>query len=147
MKRDRRRLAEADAAAAGSSPSRRADRVASEIQRVVGQILVQDIRDQRAAQANITRVKVTPDLRHARIYFALLAKEQRDPAESVEALTRAAPYLRRRLAHDLGLRFTPDLEFFYDEQLDDARRIDSLLRSLHDQPSDDPADQPADDEC
>jgi len=123
--------------AAGSSPSRRAERVASEIQRVIGQILVRDIRDQRAAAANITRVKVTPDLRHARVYFALLSTEKRDPGESTQALTRAAPYLRRRLAHDLGLRFTPDLEFFYDEQLDDARRIDALLRSLHDDGSGD----------
>ncbi len=105
---------------------------------MVGQILVQDIRDQRAAAANITRVKVTPDLRHARIYFALLSAERGDPAEATQALMSAAPYLRRRLAQDLGMRFTPDLEFFYDEQLDDARRIDSLLRSLND--DDEPAD-------
>lgn len=118
--------------AAGEGSSRRAERVASEIQRVVGQILVQDIRDQRAAVANITRVKVTPDLRHARVHFVLLSKERGDPAEATEALTHAAPYLRRRLAHDLGMRSTPDLEFFYDEELDDARKIDSILRSLHD---------------
>jgi len=37
------------------------------------------------------------------------------------------------LAHDLALRFTPDLEFFYDEQLEDARRVDRLLRDLHDE--------------
>lgn len=123
--------------AAGEGSSRRAERVASEIQRVVGQILVRDIRDQRAAVANITRVKVTPDLRHARVYFALLSTERGDPREATEALAHAAPYLRRRLAHDLGMRFTPDLEFFYDEELDDARKIDSILRSLHDESSED----------
>lgn len=137
MKRDHRRRAEADAAAAGDPPSRRAERVASEIQRVIGQVLVRDIRDPRAAVANVTRVKVTPDLRHARVYFALLSKERGDPTETTEALTHAAPYLRRRLARDLGMRFTPDLEFFYDEQLDDARKIDSLLRSLHDDETND----------
>lgn len=122
--------------AAGGTPSRRAERVASEIQRVIGQILVRDIRDQRAAAANITRVKVTPDLRQARVYFALLAQEQGDPTESTEALRRAAPYFRRRLAKDLELRFTPELEFFYDEELDEARHIDSLLRSLNDEKAD-----------
>ena len=129
MKRDQRRRAEAGAVAAGTS-SRRAERVASEVQRLLGQVLVQDIRDERAAAANITRVKVTPDLRHARVYFALLAADGGEPAETTAALDRAAPYLRRRLAHDLGMRFTPDLEFFFDAELDDARRIDSLLRSL-----------------
>ena len=122
--------------AAGGVPSRRAERVASEIQRVIGQILVRDIRDERAAAANITRVKVTPDLRQARVYFALLSEEQGDPTEATEALARAVPYLRRRLAHDLELRFTPELEFFYDEALADARRIDSLLRSLNDDKAD-----------
>ena len=121
----------------GEPPSRRAERVASEIQRVIGQVLVRDIRDPRAALANVTRVTVTPDLRHARIYFALLSTEKAESGETTEALTRAAPYLRRRLARDLGMRFTPDLEFFYDEQLEDARKIDSLLRSLHDEESSD----------
>lgn len=119
--------------AAGEPASRRAERVASGIQRVIGEVLVRDIRDQRAAVANITRVKVTPDLRHAHVYFALLSEERGDPAEATEALTRAAPFLRRRLAQDLGMRFTPDLEFFYDEELDDARKIDSILRGLHDE--------------
>ena len=118
---------------ADGSSSRRSERVASEIQRLLGQILVRDIRDERAAAANITRVRVTPDLRHARVYFALLAAEVGDPTETTAALGRAAPYLRRRIAHDLGMRFTPDLEFFFDAELDDARRIDALLRSLDDE--------------
>ena len=136
MKRDRGRRADPSGAGTPGSPGRRAERVASEIQRVIGQVLVQDVRDQRAATANVTRVQVTPDLRHARIYFAMLSEERGDAAETTAALTRAAPYLRRRLAQDLGLRFTPDLEFFFDEQLDGARRIDSLLRSLHDESGD-----------
>ena len=103
---------------------------------MIGQILVQDIRDQRAAAANITRVKVTPDLRQARVYFALLSKEQGDPTEATEALGRVVPYLRRRLAKDLELRVTPELQFLYDEELDEARHIDSLLRSLNDEKTD-----------
>ena len=135
MKRERSRRAEAEAALADGGSSRRAERVASGIHRVLGQVLVRDIRDRRAAIANITRVRVTPDLRHARVYFAHLCEEPVEAADTTAALVRAAPYLRRRLAEELGLRFTPDLEFFFDEELADARRVDSLLRSLNDDES------------
>lgn len=140
MKRGRKRGADSGALAGAGSGSRRSERVAAEIQRLIGQVLVQDVRDERAATANVTRVKVTPDLRLARVYFALLAKDPGDPEETRAALGRAAPYLRRRIAHDLGMRYTPDLEFFFDEQLADARRIDSLLRDLHDESGDDSDD-------
>ena len=66
----------------------------------------------------------------------LLSTGDEDPAETTAALTHASPYLRKRIAQDLELRFTPDLEFFFDEQLAGARRIDSLLRSLHEDPAD-----------
>ena len=142
MKRGRKRGADFGALAGAGSGSRRSERVAAEIQRLIGQVLVQDVRDERAAAANVTRVKVTPDLRLARVYFALLTKDPGDPEEARAALSRAAPYLRRRIAQDLGMRYTPDLEFFFDEQLADARRIDSLLRDLHDEPGDESDDGP-----
>ena len=130
MKRERGRRAEAEAALAGGSPSRRAERVASEIQRALSTALVRDVRDPDAASANVTRVQVTPDLRLARVYFALLDAEGEAPERVVGALRRVTPFLRRRLARDLGLRFTPELDFFFDEELADARRVDRLLRSI-----------------
>ena len=135
MSRDRaRRVGSGDAGPAGA-PSRRSERVASEIQRVLGQVLLRDVADPRAGAANITRVRVTPDLRNARIYFALFSQEEGAAEQAVAALTHASPFLRRQLARELGLRFTPNLSFFYDEELDDARRIDSLLRTLTDEPA------------
>ena len=50
----------------------------------------------------------------------------------IDILTKAIPFLRRQLAEHLDLRFTPNLQFVYDEQLQGARRIESLLKSLHD---------------
>ena len=126
MKRERRRGATGE-----SPPSRRSERVASGIQRVLGTALVQEIRDPLAAQANITHVNVSPDLRQARVYFALLSGEEPDPGAATDALTRAIPFLRRQLAEQLDLRFTPNIQFVYDEQLQGARRIQSLLKSLH----------------
>jgi ribosome-binding factor A len=130
LKRDRGRRAEAEAALAGGAPSRRSERVASEIQRALATALVRDVRDPEAAEANVTRVRVTPDLRLARIYFALLDADGEAPERVAAALRRVAPFLRRRLARDLGLRFTPELDFFFDEELADARRVDSLLRTM-----------------
>jgi ribosome-binding factor A len=78
----------------------------------------------------ITDVKLTADLRNARVFFTLLADgESREAA--LAGLTSATPFLRRELAQQLELRHTPELVFAYDTQLEGARRIDSLLRGLH----------------
>lgn len=117
---------------------RRADRVGAEIQRILSEELLHRVRDPRVAHVTVTRVRMNDDLRLARVWFILLEVGEGDRAEALRGLESAMPYLRRTVAGDLGLRHAPELVFAYDEDLANARRIDSLLKGLrpHDAPPD-----------
>jgi ribosome-binding factor A len=111
-------------------PFSRADRVAGHIQRVLSAILIKEAGDPRIGEATITRVKVSRDLRLARVYFAVHADETQRQA-AVEGFRKARAYLKRRLAPELALRYMPELEFFYDDTFDHAARINRILKTLH----------------
>ena len=118
---------------------------------MLAHVLLHDVRDAEAASATVTRVRVTPDLRLARVFFGLMEAGAHQPDVVQKALMRVVPFLRRKLAAELALRFTPELEFFFDEELADARRVDDLLRSLRrdeagpSSPSDEDEDEDDDD--
>ena len=77
----------------------------------------------------ITRVRLTNDLRIARIYFALTGSKK-TIEEAQAGFDSARGYLKRTLARQLGLRYMPNIEFYYDDSFDYASQIDGLLRSL-----------------
>lgn len=110
--------------------ARRADRVAAEIQRILSAELLHRVRDPRVAHVTVTRVRVTDDLRLARVFFTLLEVGEGDRAEALRGLDSATPFFRRTVAGELGLRHAPEIAFAYDEDLANARRIDALLRDL-----------------
>ena len=107
----------------------RADRVGGLIQEILSDLLRRDISDPRVQMVTITQVKVTKDLRLARIYFAA-AGGKAGAADAVHGFRSAAGFIKRRLGPQLGLRYMPELEFFYDESFDHGARIDQLLKSI-----------------
>jgi len=109
---------------------RRADRIAAEIQRILSEQILHKTRDPRVAHVTITRVRVNDDLRLARIWFTLLEVDEGNKAAALAGLASAMPFFRRSVAGELGLRHAPELAFAYDEDLADARRIDTILRDL-----------------
>ena len=107
----------------------RADRVGGLIQQILSDLLLRDISDPRLQMATISRVTVTKDLRLARIYFAT-ASGQAGSADAAQGFRSAAGFIKRRLGPQLGLRYMPELEFYYDESFDHGARIDQLLKSI-----------------
>ncbi len=108
----------------------RAQRVADLVHRELAQLIQEEVRDPRVGFVTITEVKVTGDLRHARVYVTSLGQQQEDREGTVDALVRATPFLRRALAHRAGLKFTPELKFFYDEVVESAGRVEDILRDV-----------------
>jgi ribosome-binding factor A len=74
----------------------------------------------------VTRVEVSADLQHARVYYTALGDEKAR-RESARALERASSFLRRQLAGRLRLRRAPELQFFYDESIEKHDRIERIL--------------------
>src|SRR5215831_19329823 len=106
----------------GSRPNRVADQIRGEL----GQMLARDIHDPGLGFVTLTRVDVTPDLQHARIFFTALG-DDKARGNSTRALERAAPYLRRQIGARLRLRRVPDLKFIYDESIAGQDRIEQLI--------------------
>ncbi len=114
--------------------SYRKARVEHEIQREVGELLEEEAHDPRLENVTVTQVKVTGDLRHAKIYFTYRDRDQ--TAEGQAALEHAAGFLRHALAKKLDLRFAPDLEFVPDQSLEKGEHLLSLLDEIHQQEED-----------
>ncbi|PIP37091.1 MAG: ribosome-binding factor A [Desulfobacterales bacterium CG07_land_8_20_14_0_80_52_14] len=110
-------------------PFRRADRVAAQIQKILSEILQKEIQDPRLKMVTITRVKLTSDLKFARIYFASISGEERKVTIAA-GFKDASGYIKRALSGRLGLRYMPDLQFFYDESYDHASKIFRILKAL-----------------
>jgi ribosome-binding factor A len=106
----------------------RADRVGDLLLELISELLRKDIRDPRIGTVTLTAVKVSKDLRHARIYFNVLGHDRR--ADVLAGLKSATGFIRSKVAKQLNLRFVPNIEFSYDESQDEAQRIDQLLNQV-----------------
>jgi ribosome-binding factor A len=95
-------------------------------------LLAGEVHDPGAKNAVVSAVKLTDDLRLAKIYVRLLDIDAPEPARKslIDALYRASGFMRREIAHRLALRYAPDLRFYWDEAIDRGRDIEALLREI-----------------
>ncbi len=78
--------------------------------------------------ATITSVKMSRDLKLARIYFTIYGDSKKSEA-AAQGFESARGFIKRSLARRLGLRYMPDLKFFYDESIEYGAHIDELIAS------------------
>jgi ribosome-binding factor A len=115
-----------------NKPSR-AQRVAGRLQAELMELVLRGaLRDPSLSDAYFTEIKLTDDLRHARIYFRLTRPNvgAKDREHALQALERASGFLRKELGPKLQLQYMPDLKFFWDEGLDRAARVDEVLAEI-----------------
>ncbi len=109
----------------------RADRVSQQVHEEVARLFLTEINDPRVQGLQITDVEMTPDLRNARIYYAMRDDEE-VPEDMGEVLDGVAGFVRSQLASRLKLKYVPEIRFYYDEAVRRGRRIDDLLSNLRD---------------
>lgn len=107
----------------------RADRVSQLIQRELSEILQKETKDPRLKMTTITGVKMSKDLKNARIYFSNTVAG-RNADDVLKGFQSAHGHIKRTLASRLDLRYMPDLRFYYDESFDYGARIEKLLKSI-----------------
>jgi ribosome-binding factor A len=107
--------------------TRRADRVAEALQELIAELLLREIKDPRIGLVTITGVRISPDLRHARVYFSCLGDEAQH-AQSLRGLNSAAGFIRSQVARRLNLRVAPQIAFEFDASLEQAERLSRLLK-------------------
>ena len=108
----------------------RSERVGELLTEVIAEVLREEIRDPRVSAVTITAAKVTKDLRQARIYFTILGGGDGNKDAVLAGLKSALGFIRSKVGKRLNLRYVPSIEFLYDESVDQAERIDKLLKQV-----------------
>lgn len=108
--------------------TRRTSRVGENVRDALAQILRTDLQDVNIGWASISEVEVSPDLHYARVYMTGLKEE--DGKKAVEELRKIAGKVRHLLGKRIHLRYTPELDFRYDETAMRALRIETVLREV-----------------
>lgn len=111
---------------------KRSSRVAEAIRNELSVLLVSKVADRRLHSASISRVEVTDDLSLARIYFTVLG-ENRERREADKGFKRATGFFRSHIAKTLNLRFTPALQFQYDNVADKVAELDEIFKEIADE--------------
>ena len=106
---------------------KRADRVNALLQRELGTIISEELRDPRIAFSTVTAVECTNDLKTAMVHVSVLGDDDQI-ASTMRALEEAKPYLRHEVGSRVALRFVPELTFVSDRSAERAARISTLLR-------------------
>lgn len=92
------------------------------------------VKDPRVGFASITRVEVSGDLRHAKIFVSVLGDDE-ERGKTITALKHATGFLRHELAGRLVLRYMPELVFKLDTSIEQGTRILGLIRELENENS------------
>jgi ribosome-binding factor A len=107
----------------------RPDRVGEEIRHEISQLLSREVHDPGVGFVTVTRVTVSADLQHARVFYTLMGDE-RAKRDCQRALVRATPFLRRGIGQRVRLRRVPDLTFEFDRGVEHQDRIERILLEI-----------------
>jgi ribosome-binding factor A len=97
----------------------------------IADLLLRRVKDPRIGFVTVTGVVVSPDLRHATVFISVLEEGAR-AAEALDALSRAAGFIRAELGRRMRMKYTPELVFKRDETPGRAVRIEAIMDELHD---------------
>src|SRR6476646_508397 len=109
---------------------RRIDRIEEQLRIEISEIIEREIQDPRIGLTTVTTVKVSPDLRHARVFVTVLG-DAAQRKKALEGLRSATSFVRRSLSKRLHhMRRIPELTFDYDESVEQGMRIEKLLDQI-----------------
>lgn len=102
-------------------------RLEAQIQRRAAHCLQFELSDPRSGFVTITRVELAKDLTSAKVFYSVLGGEaERSKAEHM--LEQAAGFIQRQVARVLQTRIVPHMRWVYDGSLEEAARLDRLIR-------------------
>lgn len=108
----------------------RANRVAVQMQKELGDILTRKIKDPRVGFVTVTDVEVTGDLQQAKVFISVLGTDK-EKKDTLMGLAKASGFIRAEIGQRIRLRKTPEIAFEIDEAFEYGNRIDTLIRDLN----------------
>ncbi len=114
--------------------SLRGERLSAEYQKAVYEVIstkLKDKTDRIRGIVSITKADVSPDLKNAKIWVSVLAKNDGEAADTFAAIKENASTIRYELAHKMQMRTVPELHFYWDDTLEYGDKIDRLIKQIH----------------
>ena len=106
-------------------------RINDEITRVTAEIIRSEMTDPRIGTiVSVLRAETTNDLKHCKIFVSILG-EQEQQEKTMDALHKAAGFIRKRIADIINLRQTPEVKFIFDDSIEHGMRMQKLIESLN----------------
>ncbi len=108
----------------------RLNRINEELKKEISNIISFELKNPDATGLiSVTKVKITPDLKYAKVYVSMLNSKNNE--KTLEALKKSSGYIRSSIAKKINLRITPELVFEEDDSLEYGMKIDSILKDLN----------------
>lgn len=108
----------------------RMEKINAQMKREISSMLQTDFNDSRFTFVTVTRVVVSPDLHQARVNFTVLGDEQQ-VQRAADDLNRVRGFIRKLVGDRVRLRYTPEIEFFYDKSVEYSDKIERTLQEIH----------------
>ncbi|MFQ5822754.1 MAG: 30S ribosome-binding factor RbfA [bacterium] len=109
---------------------KRSRRVAELLREEISQIITQELKDPLIGITTVTAIKLTDDLKSARVYVSILGDAE-TKEKGLRGLERAKSWIRSELGHRMDLKYIPIIKFCYDETVDYAQNIESIIKKIH----------------
>lgn len=108
----------------------RLNRINEELRKEISNIISFELKNPDVTGLiSVTKVKITPDFKYAKIYVSML--NSKSNVKTLEALKTSAGYIRSGIAKKINLRITPELVFEEDDSMEYGMKIDSILKDLN----------------
>lgn len=107
----------------------RLGRIDEEYKKEISQIISYQLKNPNVTGLiSATKVKVTNDLKYAKVYVSIL--NSKNLKETMEGLKKSSGFIRSELARKINLRNTPEILFELDDSLEYGAKIDSILKEI-----------------
>jgi ribosome-binding factor A len=109
---------------------KRSQRIQELVHEEISRLIQHGLKDPRIGFATITKVDLSDNLKHARIYVSIMGSEEEKNA-TLLGLRSAKGFIRNALGKNLHLKYIPELDFRRDESADHVEKISKILNELH----------------
>ena len=107
----------------------RLGRINEELMKAISHIITYELKNPDVTgMISVTRCKVTPDLKYAKVYVSLL--NSKNVEKTMQGLKNSAGFIRSQVAKTINLRSTPELVFEYDDSIEHGEKIDNILKEI-----------------
>ncbi len=110
--------------------TRRTDRLNSLLKEVISDVIHNKVKNPHIKKlATVTRVSITKDLRHAKVYISIIG-DDKEREETLNALQSASGFISTNASKQVVMRFFPELKFILDDSAEQHARIEELLKEV-----------------